>query len=242
MIELINIHKSFNQTKVLNNINLRFEKGEITVIIGPSGSGKSTLLRLINQLERQTSGEVKYLGKNVQTPAQLKRLRQTAPMVFQSFHLFEHLSVLKNITIAQRKVLKRDKQTAQKKAFEALKAVGLSSFAHRKPSQLSGGQKQRVAIARALAMDPKVLLLDEPTSALDPETIGEVRRVLKSVLKHTPDLTAILVTHEMDFAKSIATKSIFMNNGEIVEQSKGNRLFESPTHPRTQQFLKKEQT
>lgn len=240
MIELIDITKAFDGAAVLSDINLSFKQGDINVIIGPSGSGKSTLLRLINQLEQPTKGTVLFNGKNASEPRVLKTLRQTAPMVFQSFHLFHHLSVLKNVTIAQRKVLKRDRKTAETKAFQALEAVGMKPYAYRKPAQLSGGQKQRVAIARALAMDPKILLFDEPTSALDPEMIGEVTSVITNILKNTPDLTVILVTHEMAFAQSIATRSIFMDKGRIIEETKGNHLFTHPKHPRTQQFLHKE--
>jgi len=239
MIRLNNIEKDFGEGKVLKNINLTFQKGSINVIIGPSGSGKSTLLRTLNYLEVPTNGEV-CMDDVILTeqPHILRRARKDAPMVFQSFHLFNHLSVLENCTIAQRKVLKRDEKTAKDKAVAMLEKVGMAAFINRKPAQLSGGQKQRVSIARALCMDPKILLFDEPTSALDPEMVGDVLTVIKTVLKDNPDLTAVLVTHEMHFAQEIATRSIFMDHGEVIEDRNKDDLFTNPQEARTKQFLK----
>ncbi len=239
MITLTNIQKDFGEGNVLKNINLTFQKGSINVIIGPSGSGKSTLLRTINYLEVPTGGTIDIDGVTLsEKPKTLRHVRKEAPMVFQSFHLFNHLSVLENCTIAQRKVLKRDETTAKNKAIAMLEKVGMDAFINRKPAQLSGGQKQRVSIARALCMDPKILLFDEPTSALDPEMVDDVLHVIKNVLVDNPDLTAVLVTHEMHFAREIATRSIFMDHGEVIEDRNGAALFTNPHQARTKQFLK----
>ena len=238
MIVLNNIHKVFDDTIVLKNINLTFNQGEVTVIIGPSGSGKSTLLRTINWLEKPTSGDIIFDGETIrQNDAQLERLRTQATMVFQSFHLFNHLTVLKNCTIGPIKVLKQSKHEAEAMALIQLKKVGMDAYIDRKVSTLSGGQKQRVAIARALSMNPKVVLFDEPTSALDIEMVQEVVETIKAIAKE--GLTMVLVTHEIELAKAIADRMIFMDNGEVIEDRQGIDIFNNPRAERTQQFLQK---
>ncbi len=236
MITIKNLSKDFGEGFVLKDINLSFEKGTVNVIIGPSGSGKTTLLRTLNHLETPTEGVIEIDGVTL-TPDKrvLEAVRRKATMVFQGFHLFNHLSVLDNCTIAQRNVLKRQKSSAEEKAFEALRKVGMETYANRKPAKLSGGQAQRVGIARALAMDPGVLLFDEPTSALDPEMVQEVLSVIRRLVDE--DLTMVLVTHEMGLARDIADRVIFMDKGEVVEDRPGSTLFTDPKKERTKAFI-----
>ena len=236
MITIKNLSKDFGEGFVLKDINLSFEKGTVNVIIGPSGSGKTTLLRTLNHLETPTEGVIEIDGVTL-TPDKrvLEAVRRKATMVFQGFHLFNHLSVLDNCTIAQRNVLKRQKSSAEEKAFEALRKVGMETYANRKPAKLSGGQAQRVGIARALAMDPGVLLFDEPTSALDPEMVQEVLSVIRRLVDE--ELTMVLVTHEMGLARDIADRVIFMDKGEVVEDRPGSTLFTDPKKERTKAFI-----
>jgi ABC-type polar amino acid transport system ATPase subunit len=236
MISIQNLTKDFGEGAVLKNISLELKKGTVNVIIGPSGSGKTTLLRTLNHLEIPSEGSVIVDGVTL-TPEKkiLEQVRRNATMVFQGFHLFNHLSVLDNCTIAQRNVLKRTRQESEDKAYSALQKVGMNEFANRRPSQLSGGQKQRVGIARALAMDPKILLFDEPTSALDPEMVQEVLNVIRSLV--TKNLTMVLVTHEMELARDIADRIIFMDQGNVVEDRTSNTIFTSPKEARTKAFL-----
>ncbi len=238
MIKVENLYKDFGDGPVLNNITTTFESDKVTVIIGPSGSGKSTLLRTLNYLEVPSNGTVYFNDTTMnEHPKTLQNARKDIAMVFQSFNLFNHLSILENCIVAQVSVLKRDKEAAKEKAYAMLKKVHMDGFANKKPGQLSGGQKQRAAIARALSMDPKVLLLDEPTSALDPETVGEVLEVIKNL--SNDGITMVLVTHEMQFANDVADRVIFMDRGKIVEDRLSNDIFISPTHERTKLFFKK---
>ncbi len=236
LIKIENLYKSFGQEQVLKGINLSIEKGEIISIIGSSGSGKSTLLRCINQLERQDSGSIMYLGSDhSQTKKQIQLLRQRIPMVFQAFHLFDNKNVLNNLILAPMKVLKLDKEKAITKPMDILKKVNMESFVHKYPKQLSGGQKQRIAIARALMMDPDAILFDEPTSALDPEMIGEVLTVIKDLSK--THITMIIVTHEMNFAREISDRIIFMHQGVVHEENSPEEFFTNPKEERTKTFL-----
>jgi putative lysine transport system ATP-binding protein len=236
IIEIKNLHKSYGLEKVLKGIDLLITKGEIVSIIGQSGSGKSTLLRCINFLEQPSSGEILFEGKNHFTNhANLQKLRTKITMVFQSFNLFENLSVLDNLTLAPKKVLKKTKVETNKKALETLALVNMQDFANKYPKQLSGGQKQRVAIARALMMNPEVILFDEPTSALDPEMVGEVLETIKDLAK--TKITMIIVTHEMSFAKEVSDRVIFMNEGVVHEQGKPMEIFTNPKEKRTIEFL-----
>lgn len=238
MIKVNHLSKDFGEGNVLSDITTTFEAGKVTVIIGPSGSGKSTLLRTLNYLEIPTEGVVTFKDITLSDhPKTLQQVRKDMSMVFQSFYLFNHLSVLSNCTLAQKEVLKRDKKAADIIALESLKKVGMDRFAHRKAAQLSGGQKQRVAIARALSMNPGVMLFDEPTSALDPEMVGEVLQVIKKIAQE--GITMILVTHEMQFAKDIADRVIFMDDGKIVEDRPHDEIFINPKEERTKQFLSK---
>lgn len=235
-IEIKNLYKSFGQENVLKGININIRAGEIVSIIGSSGSGKSTLLRCINQLEKQDQGTILFNGQDYTTNAKdIQLLRQQIPMVFQSFHLFEHKNVLHNLILAPIKVLKMKKETAIEKAMNLLKKVNMGDFYNKYTRHLSGGQKQRVAIARALMMDPKVILFDEPTSALDPEMIGEVLNVIKDLSK--THITMIIVTHEMNFAKEISDRVIFMHQGIVHEENTPDLLFNHPQKPRTKEFL-----
>ncbi len=236
LIKIENLYKSFGNEQVLKGINLTIEKGEIISIIGSSGSGKSTLLRCINQLERQDSGAIKYLGEDHSlSKSKIQELRQKVPMVFQAFHLFDNKNVLNNLTLAPMKVLKMPKEKAIDKAMDILKKVNMESFAHKYPKQLSGGQKQRIAIARALMMDPDAILFDEPTSALDPEMIGEVLTVIKDLAK--TNITMIIVTHEMNFARDISDRIIFMHQGVVHEENTPEEIFTNPKEERTRAFL-----
>ncbi len=238
IIEIKNLKKSFGQLEVLKDIEFSVEEKEVICLIGSSGSGKSTLLRCINLLETADSGEILVHGNNVlQGSIDVNQYRSKVGMVFQSFNLFNNMSVLKNCTIAQVKVLKRSEQEAKEKAMHYLKKVGMENFINANPTQISGGQKQRVAIARALCMDPEILLFDEPTSALDPEMVGDVLDVMKQLANE--GLTMIVVTHEMGFAKDVATRVVFMDQGVIVEEGKPEDIFNNPKHDRTREFLKR---
>jgi putative lysine transport system ATP-binding protein len=233
-IEFKDVHKAFGDDAVLNGISLQIESGSVTSIIGPSGSGKSTLLRCINQLEDIQQGSILYEGE---LREDVNKLRSDIQMVFQSFYLFDHLTVLENCTIGQIKVLGVSKTKSIEIAMKYLNQVGLGAFKDRKVSQLSGGQKQRVAIARALAMRPKMILFDEPTSALDPEMVGEVLETIKEIIDHS--LTFIIVTHEMQFAKDVSDEVIFIDEGLIVERGGPHQLFNAPKTSRLKQFIKR---
>lgn len=238
MIKITDIHKKFGKNEVLKGINLHVHPKEVVVVIGPSGSGKSTLLRCVNALEHFQQGEVAVGGITVNSKSkELNELRQNVGMVFQHFHLFPHRTVLDNITLAPIQVRKKSKVEAEKKAIELLERVGLSDKKDVYPSSLSGGQKQRVAIARALAMEPKVMLFDEPTSALDPEMVGEVLDVMKRLAEE--GMTMMVVTHEMGFAKEVADRVIFMDEGIIMEENEPITFFENPQNPRAKEFLSK---
>jgi polar amino acid transport system ATP-binding protein len=236
IIELRHISKNFGEIEALSDVSLTVERGKVVVIIGPSGSGKSTLLRCINQLETPTDGEVWIDGEKLDgSDEQLNKVRADIGMVFQHFNLYPHLSVLENITLAQKIVRKRDKKEAQAIAMDMLEKVGIAEKADNFPGQLSGGQQQRVAIARALAMQPKIMLFDEPTSALDPEMIKEVLDVM--LLLAEEGSTMVIVTHEMGFARAAADEIIFMDFGEIIERTTPELLFSNPSHERTKLFL-----
>jgi len=238
MIQVNDLHKSFGKLNVLKGINERIKPGEKVVLIGPSGSGKSTFLRCLNLLEVPTSGQIIIDGVDVtDSKVNINKVREGMGMVFQHFNLFPHLSVIDNITLAPIKVKGMSKEEAEIKAKELLDRVGLLDKADAYPVQLSGGQKQRIAIARALAMDPKIMLFDEPTSALDPEMVGEVLNVMKDLAE--AGMTMVVVTHEMGFAREVASRVLFMDEGEVIEQSKPDELFSNPQHERTKSFLSK---
>ena len=236
MIEIKGLCKSFGDHEVLKGIDQNVEEGEVLCIVGPSGSGKSTMLRCINRLEEPTGGEIYIDGERV-TDKNVDAMRTKMGMVFQSFNLFPHKSVLENLTIGPVNVKKADKKKSEEQGLELLERVGLAEKANEYPRNLSGGQQQRVAIARALAMDPEVMLFDEPTSALDPEMVGEVLDVMKSLAKE--GMTMIVVTHEMGFAKEVADKVIFMDGGYIVEQGTPDAVLNHPQMDRTKDFLSK---
>lgn len=236
-IEIKNLSKKFGDHEVLKDISLSINQGEVVSIIGSSGSGKSTILRCINLLEEPTGGDIIIEGKSAITELDKTVLRKDIGMVFQSFNLFENMNVLKNCMIGQIQVLKRTKEEAREIAINNLKSVGMERFINAKPSQLSGGQKQRVAIARALSMNPKCLLFDEPTSALDPEMVNEVLDVIKSLAK--TGLTMIVVTHEMQFARDVSDRVIFVDEGLIVEEGPAKEFFAHPSKERTKDFLKR---
>lgn len=238
LIKVENLQKSFGDIKVLKGINTEIEKGEVVVIIGPSGSGKSTFLRTLNLLEMPTGGTIYFEGVNITDPdTNINKHRQKMGMVFQQFNLFPHMTILKNMTIAPMKLLAKTKKEAEDDAFELLKKVGLADRANSYPSQLSGGQKQRVAIVRALAMNPDVMLFDEPTSALDPEMVGEVLSVMKELA--ASGMTMAVVTHEMGFAREVADRVLFIDEGIIMEEGTPDEVFEHPKSPRLQDFLSK---
>ncbi|WP_195570643.1 amino acid ABC transporter ATP-binding protein [Paenibacillus sp. 1001270B_150601_E10] len=238
MIETKQLHKSFGKNEILKGIDLKIEKGEVVVIIGPSGSGKSTFLRCLNLLEIPTSGEVIFEGEIINKKNHdINKTREKMGMVFQSFNLFPHMTVLDNITISPMKVKKMNKGEAAAIAMDLLQKVGLADKANAYPSQLSGGQKQRIAIARALAMHPHMMLFDEPTSALDPEMVGEVLGVMKGLAES--GMTMAIVTHEMSFAREVGDRIIFMDGGVIVEQGPPEHIFGNPQHDRTKDFLSK---
>lgn len=236
IIQIKNLKKSFGSLSVLRGIDFSINKGDVSCIIGPSGSGKSTFLRCINLLDRPTSGEIIYRGKNVlDDNYDVDFYRSRVGMVFQQFNLFNNMNVLENCMIGQVKVLKKNPQKAKENALKFLEKVQMSKFINAKPSQLSGGQKQRVAIARALAMDTEVLLFDEPTSALDPETVGEVLKVMKDLA--SAHLTMLIVTHEMAFAKEVSNRIIFMDEGVICEEGSPEEILVNPQNERTKNFL-----
>lgn len=238
IIQVRGLTKSFQSSPVLNQINLEVAQCEVVVIIGPSGSGKSTILRCLNMLEKPDQGEIYFEGASIMHSAKsLIKLRTEVGMVFQQFNLFQHMKVIDNIKLAVIQVRKWSRDKAHLKAMELLEKVGLTDKADAYPAALSGGQAQRVAIARALAMEPKVMLFDEPTSALDPEMIGEVLGVMKQLAKE--GMTMIVVTHEMGFAKEVADRVLFIEQGSIVEEGTPNELFDHPKHARTQLFLSK---
>ena len=236
VIELRHIDKHFGQLHVLKDINLSVQKGEVVVIIGPSGSGKSTLCRTINRLETIDSGEILIDGEPLPKEGRkLAELRAQVGMVFQQFNLFAHKNILENVTIGPREVLRKSKAEAEAEAMRLLKRVGVDSQASKVPAQLSGGQQQRVAIARSLAMHPKAILFDEPTSALDPEMIGEVLAVMTELAGE--GMTMVVVTHEMNFAKRVANRIIFMDAGEILEENTPEEFFAHPKTQRARDFL-----
>jgi ABC-type polar amino acid transport system ATPase subunit len=236
MIEVKDVYKVFGKVVALNGVSLNVFPGKVVVIIGPSGSGKSTLLRCMNHMEVESQGEIWVDGEHLNgDQKRLNRIRSEIGMVFQSFNLYPHLSVMENVTLAQRIVRKTDKQTAREIAMRQLEKVGIVEKANAFPTQLSGGQQQRVAIARALAMKPKIMLFDEPTSALDPEMIKEVLDVM--LLLAREGITMVVVTHEMGFARAAADEVVFMDQGQIVEHGTPSQLFDHPVHPRTQLFL-----
>lgn len=238
MITVKNLHKSFNGIEVLKGINETVHKGEKVVVIGPSGSGKSTFLRCLNLLEIPTEGEVWVEGNNITAPkTDIDKVRQKMGMVFQHFNLFPHLTVKKNITLAPVTLGLQTAEEAEQNAMRLLKRIGLEEKADSYPNQLSGGQKQRIAIIRALAMNPDVMLFDEPTSALDPEMVGEVLELMKELAKE--GMTMVCVTHEMGFAKEVATRVLFMEDGMITEQAPPEEFFAHPKNPRLQDFLAK---
>ena len=238
MIKVVDLHKKYNNLHVLKGVNLNIKKGEVVVIIGPSGSGKSTLLRCLNKLEEADSGEILFKGIPItQSKTDINKIRQNMGMVFQNFNLFPHMTVLENITLAPIKVKKMDKKEAEDIGFKLLERVGLKDKASSYPNQLSGGRKQRVAIARALAMSPDLMLFDEPTSALDPEMVGEVLEVMKQLASE--GMTMVIVTHEMMFAKEVADRVVFMDDGNILEEDCPEVLFTNPKNQRTQDFLKR---
>lgn len=236
IIDVQHLQKHFGNLQVLNDVDFNVDKGEVVTIIGSSGSGKSTLLRCINLLEIPDGGKILFEGSDILTKeAKVTDYRSKVGMVFQSFNLFNNKNVIDNCILGQVKVLKRNKEEAKKKAEHYLKKVGMWDFRHANSTKLSGGQKQRVAIARALCMDPDVLLFDEPTSALDPEMVGEVLEVMKSLAEE--GLTMVVVTHEMQFAKDVSDRVIFMDKGVIAEQGTPEQIFENPQVERTKQFL-----
>lgn len=239
MISVEHLYKSFGDLLVLQDISETIEKGEKVVIIGPSGSGKSTFLRCLNRLEQPTSGTIKFDGADITNASakELNLLREKMGMVFQHFNLFPHLTIRKNITLAPVKLGLMTKDEANKKADELLKRVGLSDKADSYPGMLSGGQKQRIAIARALAMNPEVMLFDEPTSALDPEMVGEVLELMKQLAED--GMTMVVVTHEMGFAREVASRVLFMADGKILEQNPPKEFFGNPQNPRLKDFLSK---
>ena len=237
-IEVKNLQKKFGTHEVLKDISLNVKQGEIISIIGSSGSGKSTILRCINLLEEPTGGDIIIDGRSIINDEKAKNeLRKEVGMVFQSFNLFENMNVLNNCMIGQKLVLKKDKEAAREIALKNLKAVGMEPYINAKPSQLSGGQKQRVAIARALSMNPKCLLFDEPTSALDPEMVNEVLDVIKSLAK--TGLTMLIVTHEMQFARDVSDRVLFIDEGTILEEGEAKDFFANPKKERTKAFLKR---
>ena len=238
VVSIKNLQKAFGDNVVLRDIDLDVHKGEVVVVLGPSGSGKSTMLRCINRLEHPTSGSIVVEGVDVcPKGVDLNKVRTHLGMVFQQFNLFPHLSVKKNVMLAQQKVLKRSKEEAEKIAVEELTKVGLAERIDFMPSQLSGGQQQRVSIARTLALNPEVILFDEPTSALDPEMVGEVLELMKE-LAHT-GITMLVVTHEMGFAREVSNRVIFIDDGKIQEDEPPQELFTNPKHPRLKAFLSK---
>ena len=238
ILEVKHLGKAFGSNQVLRDIDFSVSPGDVTCIIGPSGSGKSTLLRCLNMLETPSTGEINYHGtditsKNVNVP----EYRSKVGMVFQNFNLFNNMTALKNCTVGQVKVLKKSKEEAEKKALYYLEKVGMAPYINAKPKQLSGGQKQRVAIARALAMEPEILLFDEPTSALDPQMVGEVLELMKKLADD--GMTMVVVTHEMGFAREVANRVLFIDEGKIQEENTPEEFFANPKNPRLREFLSK---
>ena len=238
MIDVKNLHKAYGDHEVLKGVNEHIEKGEKVVVIGPSGSGKSTFLRCLNLLEEPTSGEIIFEGQNITSKqTDINLVRRRMGMVFQQFNLFPHLTVKENIKLAPVKLKIMSDEEADKRALELLARVGLPDKADSYPAQLSGGQQQRIAIARALAMNPDVMLFDEPTSALDPEMVGEVLEIMKELADD--GMTIVVVTHEMGFAREVATRVLFMDGGNIVEQNEPHQFFANPQNARLKDFLSK---
>lgn len=238
MISVKDLHKSFGGVTVLDGISTQVERGDVVCIIGPSGSGKSTFLRCLNRLETPDSGQILLDGVDLTDPrTDLDRQRTKMGMVFQQFNLFPHMTVLKNLTMAPMLLKKESQQTAEQRAMTLLDRVGLADRAGEYPARLSGGQKQRIAIVRALCMEPEVLLFDEPTSALDPEMVGEVLDVMKELAQS--GMTMVVVTHEMGFAREVASRVLFMDQGVIMEENRPGALFENPQSPRLRSFLSK---
>ena len=236
ILEVHHLGKSFGSHEILRDIDFSVRPGDVTCIIGPSGSGKSTLLRCMNLLEVPSSGEISYHGADIMDKhMNVPEYRSRVGMVFQSFNLFNNMTVLKNCTVGQEKVLKKSKEEAEKNALMYLEKVGMAPYINAKPKQLSGGQKQHVAIARALAMEPEILLFDEPTSALDPQMVGEVLEVMRKLAKD--GLTMIIVTHEMAFARDVSKHVIFMGDGVIVEEGTSSDIFDHPKKEMTKEFL-----
>ena len=238
LIKVDNLKKSFGEVEVLKGISTEIKKGDVGVVIGPSGSGKSTFLRTLNLLEEPTDGTICFEGTDITDPkVNINVHRQKMGMVFQQFNLFPHMTILKNMTIAPMKLLKKSKEESEAKAMELLKKVGLDDRANSYPSQLSGGQKQRIAIVRALCMEPDVMLFDEPTSALDPEMVGEVLQVMKNLADD--GMTMVIVTHEMGFAREVANRVLFIDEGIIMEENEPKEFFDNPKNPRLKEFLSK---
>lgn len=238
VIDIQHLNKKFGENEVLKDVNFEVKKGEVVTLIGSSGSGKSTLLRCINLLETPTAGAIIYNGENIlDDKHDIEKYRTHLGMVFQSFNLFNNLNVLENCKVGQQKVLKRSKQEAEANAMKYLQLVGMAAYKNAKPKHLSGGQKQRVAIARALAMDPDVMLFDEPTSALDPEMVGEVLKVMRALAD--AGNTMLIVTHEMEFAREVSDRVVFMDKGVIVEEGPPEQVLSNPQHERTKAFLKR---
>ncbi|MDR2658275.1 MAG: amino acid ABC transporter ATP-binding protein [Oscillospiraceae bacterium] len=236
VIEVVGLSKRFGGNEVLRDIRFTARRGEVVCVIGPSGSGKSTLLRCVNLLETPTGGRVMFHGRDIQGAGfPLREYHARVGMVFQQFNLFNNMTVMRNCVEGQRKVLRRNRDDSEKVAMKYLAMVGMDGYRDAKPAQISGGQKQRVAIARALAMDPEVLLFDEPTSALDPETVGEVLSVMRNLA--SMGLTMIVVTHEMGFARDVASRVVFMEGGLIVEEDAPEVIFTNPKNARTREFL-----
>ena len=238
LIKVDNLKKSFGEVEVLKGISTEIKKGDVVVVIGPSGSGKSTFLRTLNLLAEPTDGTICFEGTDITDPkVNINVHRQKMGMVFQQFNLFPHMTILKNMTIAPMKLLKKSKEESEAKAMELLKKVGLDDRANSYPSQLSGGQKQRIAIVRALCMEPDVMLFDEPTSALDPEMVGEVLQVMKNLADD--GMTMVIVTHEMGFAREVANRVLFIDEGIIMEENEPKEFFDNPKNPRLKEFLSK---
>ena len=238
VIEVRELKKSFGEVDVLKGINTVINKGDVVFVIGPSGSGKSTFLRCLNLLEEPTGGQILFEGEDITDPKNDINLhRRKMGMVFQQFNLFPHMTIMKNLTIAPMKLLGKSKEEAEKEAYKLLERVGLANRANAYPSQLSGGQKQRIAIVRALCMSPDVMLFDEPTSALDPEMVGEVLNVMRDLAKD--GMTMVVVTHEMAFAKEVATRVMFMDGGNILEENEPEEFFSNPKNERLKSFLSK---
>ncbi|WP_319638874.1 amino acid ABC transporter ATP-binding protein [Extibacter muris] len=238
LIKVEELHKIFGELHALDGVSEEIRKGEVVVVVGPSGSGKSTFLRSLNLLEVPSRGHVYFEGTDITgRNVDINKHRQKMGMVFQHFNLFPHKTILQNITLAPVKLLKKSKEEAEEKAMDLLRLVGLEEKANAYPSQLSGGQKQRIAIIRSLAMDPEVMLFDEPTSALDPEMVGEVLELMRQLAQD--GMTMVVVTHEMGFAKEVATRVIFMDEGQIKEQASPAEFFGNPKEPRLQEFLSK---